>query len=69
MPRANPRKRGPAATNLRKLIVDAIPMDLKRAIGVGIGIYIAFIGLKSSGLIVSSEATSITLLRDRKSVV
>ena len=48
-------------TNIRKLIVDAIPMDLKRAIGVGIGIYIAFIGLKSSGLIVSSEATSVTL--------
>lgn len=48
-------------TNLRKLIVDAIPMDLKRAIGVGIGIYIAFIGLKSSGIIVNSEATSVTL--------
>lgn len=48
-------------TNFRKLIVDAIPMDLKRAIGVGIGIYIAFIGLKSSGIIVNSEATSVTL--------
>lgn len=48
-------------TNVRKLIVDAIPMDLKRAIGVGIGLYIAFIGLKSAGIIVSSEATSVTL--------
>ena len=48
-------------TNVRKLIVDAIPMNLKRAIGAGIGLYIAFIGLKSAGIIVSSEATSVTL--------
>ena len=49
------------ATNVRKMIVDAIPMNLKRAIGAGIGLYIAFIGLKSAGIIVSSEATSVTL--------
>ena len=48
-------------TNVRKLIVDAIPMNLKRAIGAGIGLYIAFIGLKTAGIIVSSEATSVTL--------
>lgn len=48
-------------TNVRKLIVDAIPMNLKRAIGAGIGLYIAFIGLKSAGIIVSSEATSVSL--------
>ena len=48
-------------TNIRKLIVDAIPLSLKRAIGAGIGLYIAFIGLKSAGIIVSSEATSVTL--------
>ena len=48
-------------TNVRKLIVDAIPLSLKRAIGAGIGLYIAFIGLKSAGIIVSSEATSVTL--------
>lgn len=48
-------------TNVRKLIVDAIPLGLKKAIGVGIGLYIAFIGLKSTGLIVSSESTSVTL--------
>ena len=48
-------------TNVRRLIVDAIPMNLKRAIGAGIGLYIAFIGLKSAGIIVSSEATSVTL--------
>ena len=49
------------ATNVRKMIVDSIPMNLKRAIGAGIGLYIAFIGLKSAGIIVSSEATSVTL--------
>ena len=48
-------------TNVRKLIVDAIPLSLKRAIGAGIGLYIAFIGLKSAGIVVSSEATSVTL--------
>ena len=48
-------------TNVRKLIVDAIPMNLKRAIGAGIGLYIAFIGLKSAGIIVSNESTSVSL--------
>lgn len=48
-------------TNVRKLIVDAIPMNLKRAIGAGIGLYIAFIGLKSAGIIISSDSTSVTL--------
>ena len=48
-------------TNVRKLIVDAIPLSLKRDIGAGIGLYIAFIGLKSAGISVSSEATSVTL--------
>lgn len=58
-------------TNVRKLIVDAIPMNLKRAIGAGIGLYIAFIGLKSAGIIVSSEATSVTLgpLSDNTSIL
>lgn len=48
-------------TNVRKLIVDAIPVAMKRAIGAGIGLYIAFIGLKSAGIIVNSEATSVAL--------
>lgn len=58
-------------TNVRKLIVDAVPMNLKRAIGAGIGLYIAFIGLKSAGIIVSSEATSVTLgpLSDNTSIL
>ena len=48
-------------TNVRKLIVDAIPVTMKRALGAGIGLYIAFIGLKSAGIIVNSEATSVAL--------
>lgn len=58
-------------TNVRKLIVDAIPMNLKRAIGAGIGLYIAFIGLKSAGIIVSNDSTSVTLgpLSDSTSIL
>jgi len=41
--------------------MDAIPLNLKRAIGVGIGLFITFIGLKSGGLVVASEATLLTL--------
>lgn len=48
-------------TRIRTLIVDAIPATLKRAIGAGIGIYIAFIGLKNAGIIVENEATFVSL--------
>jgi adenine/guanine/hypoxanthine permease len=48
-------------TKIRSLIVDAIPATLKRAIGSGIGLYIAFIGLKNAGIIVDSEATFVTI--------
>lgn len=48
-------------SGLRSLIVNAIPSSLKYAIAVGIGLFIAFIGLKNAGIIVSNEATSISL--------
>ena len=48
-------------TNIRSLIVDAIPVGMKNAIGVGIGLYIAFIGLRNVGLIVNNESTSVAL--------
>lgn len=48
-------------TNLREKIVDVIPATLKNAIGAGIGLYIAFIGLKSAGLVVDNEATLVAL--------
>ena len=38
--------------NIRELIVDAIPLSLKHAISVGIGLFIAFIGLQGAGIIV-----------------
>ena len=48
-------------TNLRERIVDIIPETLKNAISVGIGLYIAFIGLKSSNIIINDEATLVKL--------
>ena len=48
-------------TNLREKIVDVIPNALKNAIGAGIGLYIAFIGLKSANVIVDNEATLVAL--------
>ena len=48
-------------TKLRQMIIDAVPMSLKSATVVGIGMFIAFVGLQSSNLIVESPATKITL--------
>ena len=48
-------------TGLRQHIVNAIPLVLRRAISPGIGLFIAFVGLKSAGIVASSEATFITL--------
>ena len=48
-------------TKIRTLIVDAIPATLKRAIGAGIGLFIAFIGLKNAGTIVQNDATFVTI--------
>jgi AGZA family xanthine/uracil permease-like MFS transporter len=48
-------------TNVREAIVDAIPMSLRNAIGAGIGLFIAFIGLKSAGVVVDDSATLVAL--------
>ena len=48
-------------TNVREAIVNAIPLSLRNAIGAGIGLFIAFIGLESAGVIVHSDATLVTL--------
>lgn len=48
-------------TKLRQLIIDSVPMSLKSAVVVGIGMFIAFVGLQSSGIIVASPATKIAL--------
>lgn len=48
-------------TRVREMIVDAIPKSLKNAIGAGIGLYIAFIGLKNAGIIVEDDSTFVAL--------
>ncbi len=47
--------------NIRELIVDAIPKTIKHAISTGIGLFIAFIGLQNSGIIVNNDATLVGL--------
>ena len=49
------------ATNVREAIVNAIPKSLRNAIGAGIGLFIAFIGLSSAGIVVKNEATLVAL--------
>jgi AGZA family xanthine/uracil permease-like MFS transporter len=48
-------------TNLREAVMNAIPMSLKFAIAVGIGLFIAFIGLKNGGIVVQNPATYLAL--------
>ncbi|MBQ8854435.1 MAG: NCS2 family permease [Alistipes sp.] len=48
-------------TNLREAIVNAIPASLKNAIGAGIGLFIAFIGLQNAGIVVRNDATLVSL--------
>lgn len=48
-------------TNLREAVMNAIPMSLKLAIAVGIGLFIAFIGLKNGGIVVANPATYLAL--------
>ncbi len=49
------------AFNIRELIVNAIPLSLKHAISVGIGFFIAFIGLQNAGIIADNPATLVGL--------
>ena len=48
-------------SHIRQAIINAVPQNLRVAIGVGIGFFIAFIGLKGTGLIVPDKATFIGL--------
>lgn len=47
--------------NVREAIINLIPVNIKRAISVGIGLFIAFIGLQNAGIVVSDEATVVAL--------
>ena len=47
--------------NVREAIINAIPLPIKNAVSVGIGLFIAFIGLKGAGVIVNNDATLVSL--------
>lgn len=56
-------------TGFREAVLRAIPMDLKRAIGIGIGLFIAFIGLDVAGVVIHpEEGTLVTLNPDLTSL-
>ena len=48
-------------TRFRAWVFESVPVDLRRAISAGIGAFIAFIGLKGMGIIVSNDATFVSL--------
>jgi adenine/guanine/hypoxanthine permease len=48
-------------TKVREWIIEGVPQVLRLSIGVGIGLFIAFIGLKEAGIIVADKATFVTL--------
>ncbi len=49
-------------TNVREAIFNAIPLQLKKGISVGIGLFIAFIGLQNAHLVVNSDSTLVTIV-------
>jgi AGZA family xanthine/uracil permease-like MFS transporter len=49
------------AFNVREAIVNSIPQNIKRAISVGIGLFIAFVGMQNAGMIVNNDATLVSL--------
>ena len=49
------------AAGIRQLILEAIPQELFAAVAVGIGLFIAFIGFRNSGIVVNSPDTAVTL--------
>lgn len=49
-------------TNVREAIFNAIPLQLKKGISVGIGLFIAFIGLQNANLVVADGATKVTIV-------
>ena len=49
-------------TNVREAIFNAIPLSLKNAVSVGIGLFIAFIGLQNAGLAVGNSSTLVSIV-------
>ena len=56
-------------SGLREKIIDAIPAELRLAVGAGIGLFIAFLGMQGMGLIVSNPATIVALGKFNLNVV
>jgi AGZA family xanthine/uracil permease-like MFS transporter len=50
-----------SVTPLRKWMLESIPLNLRVAMGSGVGLFIGFIGLKSGGIIIANEATFVSL--------
>jgi adenine/guanine/hypoxanthine permease len=48
-------------TGFRNAVLNAIPMDLKKAIGIGIGLFLAIIGLANGGIVIAGQATPVTI--------
>jgi AGZA family xanthine/uracil permease-like MFS transporter len=59
------------ALGVRQLIISTIPFELYAAVAAGVGLFIAFIGFRNSGIILSNPVTTVTLgnLRDRNTVL
>ena len=51
-----------SVTNVREAIFNAIPIQLKKGVSVGIGLFIAFIGFQNAGIVVNSDATLVTVI-------
>ncbi len=49
------------AFNIRELIVNSIPLNMKHSVSAGIGLFIAFIGLQNAGVVVNNDATLVSL--------
>ena len=49
------------AVNVREAIFNAIPANMKKAVSVGIGMYIAFIGLQNAGVVINNASTCVSL--------
>ncbi|MCQ2523413.1 MAG: NCS2 family permease [Lachnospiraceae bacterium] len=55
-------------TNIREAIFNAIPLQLKKGVSVGIGLFCAFIGLQNAHLVVNSESTLVTVVKFRDEI-
>lgn len=49
-------------TNVREAIFNAIPLQLKKGVSVGIGLFVAFIGLQNGGIIVNNDSTLVSIV-------